>query len=373
MLLSFVALNIVSFSPQIASDQGLNQLAERLRTENKLPNLYVTVVLNGRVYAAATGFQDEGQTVKAKVENQYRIGSVTKPLTSTLVLRLASAGKINLDTHVINFFPEAKSKAQPEFLAGTVRNLLTHTFGLSSPGTGPFRSRRKEESESTFGVAVRRECIEKWFSESPAGPRGEYKYSNNGYCILGSICELVGGKPFDELIAKEVFAPLGMSGAGVGMPSKTLSESNPWYFPHKDGRAATPFPPIPGNDQGPTTPSQGGAYWDSASAGRFILETIRLYGGESRFLPRELSQMMFSPQLGQKSRTAVWETWQEGRFGIAFTHNGANSDQRGAWNCSHIRIVPKAKFGMSVTTTAGFSGDFGRLCNTIQQYALGQS
>lgn len=353
-------------------DKGLNQLTERIRQESLLPNLYVTVVYGGKVYASAAGFQDPAKSKAATVQDRYRIGSVTKPLTSLLTLRLAAAGKIKLDDPFINCFPEVKTVSGEPFSKATVLNLLTHTSGLSGPGTGPHRGRAKDESLESYGIAARLECIPKWLSERPVGPIGEYVYSNNGYCILGSLCEKVGRASFASLMKSEVFDPLGMTGAGIGMPSAEESVGHPWYFPVRDGRPGTPFPPTPKHDQGPTAAPQGCAYWDSESAGRLMLEMIRLSRGSSQFLPRDLAKGVLSPQLGLKSRTLAWESWQEGRFGLALNHNGQNADHRGPWNITHTRILPSVGFGMSVTSTSAFSGNIVALSNKIQEFVLGQ-
>ncbi len=352
-------------------DRGLNQLAERIRQESGLPNLYVTLVYNGKTYAAAAGFQDPGRKRPATTRDRYKVGSVTKPLTSLLTLRLAASGKLKLDDPIIKHFPEAAQSANPQFLKATIQNLLTHSSGLSRPGTGPHRGRRQNEALEVYGTAARLECVPKWLAERPAAELGHYSYSNNGYCILGSLCERVGKASFSALMKSEVFGPLGMTGADVGMPSSESSPEHPWHFPIKDGVAGEPFPSTPKHDQGPTAEPQGGIHWDSESAGRLILEIIRMSRGTSQFLPREYAKGVLTHQLGLPSRTLAWESWQEGRFGIALNHNGANADHRGLWNFTHTRILPSAGFGMSVTTTAGYTGDFVKLSSRFQEFVLG--
>jgi len=103
-----------------------------------------------------------------------------------------------------------------------------------------------------------------------------------------------------------------------------------------------------------------------------MLEMIRLSRGSSQFLPRDLAKGVLSPQLGLKSRTLAWESWHEGRFGLALNHNGQNADHRGPWNITHTRILPSVGFGMSVTSTSAFSGNIVALSNRIQEFVLGQ-
>jgi CubicO group peptidase (beta-lactamase class C family) len=122
--------------------------------------------------------------------------SVTKLITATVVLRLAADGRIGLDDPA-NAHLRAVRLGDD---AVTVRELLTHTAGLSSPGE--LFAEDVPELVTLTGPLVPR-----------SGPRGTFSYSNGGYGLLGQLIADVTGETYPEAAARLVLAPLGMSGA----------------------------------------------------------------------------------------------------------------------------------------------------------------
>ena len=56
-------------------------------------------------------------------------------------------------------------------------------------------------------------------AEKPAHPPGEkYAYSNVGYTIAGAMAEKATGATWEDLVKREVFEPLELTGAGFGPP-----------------------------------------------------------------------------------------------------------------------------------------------------------
>jgi len=352
----------------VLQDAKLDALTERLRVAQELPNLYVTVAFNGKIYGSAAGFRKDSTSAKSSLSDRFRIGSVTKPLTSVLILKLAAEGLIDLDRPFLDYFPEAARTARAEYKQATVARLLAHASGLSGPGTSAHSGRRAGEAEQAYRTRARLESVTKWVMEEPVGPVGSYTYSNNGFSILGSLAESVGRKSYSDLLREKVFAPLGMSGAGVGMPG---SKDDPWYAPLKGGKLESHIEPIPANDQGPTADAQGGVFWNCESAGRFLLDQINLFHRKASILPPDFALRVFTGAAPRSASTLVWSSWQEGRFGIAFVHNGQNSDHRGTWSNTHTRIVPNHGFAVSVSTATG-AGNMVELANDIQAFVLGK-
>ena len=69
----------------------------------------------------------------------------------------------------------------------------------------------------------------------------EYEYSNLGYMLAGCFLERVGEGTWEELIAKDVFAPLGMTSAGFGPPNTKDEEDQPWGHVILGGIALPPM------------------------------------------------------------------------------------------------------------------------------------
>src|SRR5262249_15209499 len=75
-----------------------------------IPGLNVAVAINGKiVYSEGFGYADLEGRVPAWPTTKFRIGSVSKPLTSAALMRLFEQGKIDLDAPIqkyVSSFPE---------------------------------------------------------------------------------------------------------------------------------------------------------------------------------------------------------------------------------------------------------------------------
>lgn len=357
----------------IRREAGLDKYLAEWRERENIPAAYLAVVVRGQFYGAVSGTLKRDNEAPATMENRFRIGSVTKPMTSTLVLLLASNGKLSLDAHPSRYLPELTRTMHPGYRDITLRHLLTHTAGLPRPGTGRGFGRKAGETAEQYAVRERRtNLIEEYFKDAPAQAIGEYAYSNNGYTILGTIAEAATGIPYERLMVETLFRPLEMLRSGVGLPGTKGVLSEPWYYAVKDGREQPPFEPIPANNQGACASPNGGIYTSIADSCRFMQSHLRWYGRRNDAGMRaDIRREMFEEPFGPK-RNLAWQTWQEGRFGIALTHSGQNSDHRGPWQCSNMRIIPGADFGIFLTTTNGIEG--GKVhtaVNELQAYILG--
>src|SRR5450830_1289308 len=102
----------------------------------------VLVARDGQpIYQAAFGMAQPAWKVAVTNDSVFRIGSLSKPLTATLVMRLVEIGRIKLDETVGTYLPAAYAGTDAGKI--TVRQLLAHTSGLAdvpSRYTDPFWS-----------------------------------------------------------------------------------------------------------------------------------------------------------------------------------------------------------------------------------------
>ena len=92
------------------------------------------VLKNGEVvYHRAAGFADREAGRLMRQDTIFRFASLSKPIVSLALLRLAEDGRLNLDDPVTKYLPEFTPQladgTTPEI---TLRQILTHTAGLSS-------------------------------------------------------------------------------------------------------------------------------------------------------------------------------------------------------------------------------------------------
>lgn len=171
----------------------------------------VLVARNGRpVYQAAFGLAQPAWGVSTGMDTVFRIGSLTKPFTATLVMRLAEMGLIDLDGTVGHYLPALYADSDAGRI--TVRQLLAHTSGLAdlpSRYTDPFwrSDARRYYTHEQFA--------REWIPRALAGDAGAWRYNNNGYYLLGLIIEAVTRKSYAENLAQYIFEPAGMHHSGL--------------------------------------------------------------------------------------------------------------------------------------------------------------
>ncbi|MFD6417170.1 serine hydrolase domain-containing protein [Streptomyces sp. NPDC060194] len=131
------------------------------------------------------------------------IGSFTKVLTGTALVRMAESGLLGLDDPVERWLPAAPGTGI------TLRLLAAHTSGLPRlpPGVhGPRSDPYARFTEEVLGgmlISLDR------LTASPAGERAEY--SNFGYAVLGAALVAAAGRPYEELLRAHVLEPLGVA------------------------------------------------------------------------------------------------------------------------------------------------------------------
>ena len=168
------------------------------------PGCAVGVLEEGELaFARGYGMANLDHGIAITPRTIFRIGSVSKQFTSTVVVLLAQEGAFSLDDEIRTFFPEI-----PEYDAPiTVRHLLHHTSGI----------RDYLELMSMRGVgdeaAYSEEDVVKLLARQKAlnfTPGSDYAYSNSGYLLLSRLVERATGRTLREEANRLLFGPLGM-------------------------------------------------------------------------------------------------------------------------------------------------------------------
>jgi CubicO group peptidase (beta-lactamase class C family) len=148
------------------------------------------------------GYGMANTTTPNMATTRFRIASITKQFTATLVLRLHEQGRLNIDDGICNYI-EACPNAWGQV---TIRHLLAHSSGI--PDYTEYR-----DFDATQAIPTTREALIARFRDQPLQftPGSSFKYSNSGYILLGAILEYVTGTSYDELLRGEITAPLGLN------------------------------------------------------------------------------------------------------------------------------------------------------------------
>lgn len=168
----------------------------------------VLVAENGMVvYKGAFGLANREWNIPNRTDTKFMLGSVSKPLTATLMLIQVQKGLIKLDKTIADYLPEFKNKPAAKI---SIKQLLSHTSGI--PNYDIIKDFFPRISRQNFT----REDYVKIFMDSALAfePGSRYAYSSWGYFTLGYIMERVTGKSYSQLMKEDIFDKLQMNNSG---------------------------------------------------------------------------------------------------------------------------------------------------------------
>lgn len=159
-------------------------------------------------WTKAFGVSDVQTNSPMTTDSRMRVGSVTKAIVATIVLRLVEAGEFHLDDAVHTLLPEL-----PVNQAVTVRQLLNMTSGLPDYTSEEF-------VEGLLGAPSRVWVPEKLLeiafkNQQHFEPGTAWEYCNTNYIILGLLIERISDARVEDIAQSTIFDPLGMQGTAL--------------------------------------------------------------------------------------------------------------------------------------------------------------
>jgi len=152
----------------------------------------------------AAGLGDLARKTPMRAENHFKIASLTKTFTATVLLQLVSEGKLSLDDSVQQRLPGVV----PNGGKITIRQLLNHTSGLYDFELDP-RYLKPYLAGSFAHYWSPRRLVEFGVSHKPLfAPGRGYSYSNTNYVVAQLIIERVTGRTIGPEFERRIFAPL---------------------------------------------------------------------------------------------------------------------------------------------------------------------
>jgi CubicO group peptidase (beta-lactamase class C family) len=193
-------------------DSLFNKLAENDKAMGSL-----TLSKNGTVvYSKAIGYSlISDQEKKASTPlTKYRIGSISKMFTTTMIFQLVEEGKIKLTNTLDTYFPTI-----PNAKKITISNLLNHRSGIHNftddPSYTALMTQPKTQSEM---LAI--------FSKNKADfqPNEKASYSNTNFVLLGYIIEKITKQTYSKNLNDRIISRIGLSNTYYG--GKTNPKNN---------------------------------------------------------------------------------------------------------------------------------------------------
>jgi serine beta-lactamase-like protein LACTB len=160
------------------------------------------------VWATAIGYSHLAGATPATLQTRYRIGSVSKSVTSVLLARLVDGGTVSLDDRVGAHFPDVPgSAATLEQLASHMGGVRHYTF-TSAGALLREQFGRKHYADAASALPM--------FIDDPLefAPGTAFAYSTHGYTLLAAMLERAGGSDFLSLLRASVTDLLGLASIG---------------------------------------------------------------------------------------------------------------------------------------------------------------
>src|SRR5262249_15197859 len=132
----------------------------------------------------------------------FQIGSITKTMTATIVMRLVEMGKLDLGTPIRAYLPDLRLSDEAGAARRTMRHLLTHVGGWEGDYLIFADTGRGDDALARF--------IAKMEGAPQLTPLGEvWAYNNAGFYIAGRVIEAVTGQSYEMAAKKLQLVPLG--------------------------------------------------------------------------------------------------------------------------------------------------------------------
>ncbi len=184
-------------------------VSKKMKKHNVFGANVSVIIDNDLAMDKGFGFSDSENTKSTESDTRYPIGSVSKVVTLTAVLKLYSDGIIDIDrtyTDYVSDFTMKKHFSGP--INFTVRHLLSHYAGLPRLRAKGFLKKEYLPLDSLLRDSRNEYLI------APAGK--VHQYSDWGTDLLALLVQRVTKMPYEEFVVSHIFKPLDMNNSGFG-------------------------------------------------------------------------------------------------------------------------------------------------------------
>lgn len=152
----------------------------------------------------AYGLADIENQRKADTSTVFEWASISKLLVYTSVMQLVEQGKLDLETDIKEYLPEAFLKKLKYDDPITLMNLMHHNAGWEDQTAAEVYYYSENETLE-LGETLRKNEPKQIYK-----PNSIVGYSNYGVALAAYIVELQSGQPFYEYVNEHIFKPLDM-------------------------------------------------------------------------------------------------------------------------------------------------------------------
>lgn len=211
--------------------RSVQDALDALARRHQVPGATLAIGLGDEVFDFATGVVNVDTGVETTTDSVFQIGSITKPLTTTLVMQLVDAGQVKLDDPVIRYLPDFALADRTAASQITVRHLLTHTSGIQGDHFQSF-GRGDDAIEKYVASLADIDLVHR--------PGQFWSYCNAGFVVAGRLTEVVTGSPFCQLVKEQICRPLGLEQTTVLLEDTVTRRCAVGHVPGPGGKPVIP-------------------------------------------------------------------------------------------------------------------------------------
>ncbi|HEY0380327.1 MAG TPA: serine hydrolase [Pyrinomonadaceae bacterium] len=307
----------------------LEKLIPQLMADGGVPGLSVLLIHDNKVFwQHSFGVTNVETKQPVTADTVFEAASLSKPVFAYGVLKLADAGKLDLDTPLVKYLPGAYVESDERLNQITARIVLSHRTGFPN-------WRRGDKLTINFT------------------PGERFSYSGEGFVYLQKVVERLTGGPLDAFMRKTVFGPLGMT-----------SSSYVWQAAYESRKAYghDPFGSITGRRKPAEANAAASLHTTLEDYAKFVT-AVMTGAGLKKKSAREMltpyvkvqegcTDCVSNPTNGPLSQAVSWGLgWglQHTSDGDSFWHWGdSNNDAQ-----AYVVAFPKRKLALMVFANSG--------------------
>ncbi len=330
-----------------------------------IPGLAIVVIKDDKpVFIKAYGIADRESGRKANADTLWYIASSTKSFTALAAAMLDAEGKIKFSDPFSKYTPNITFRNNIPAMI-TVRDLLTHTSGLSN---GALVDRL------AYSGQIDQREIDHAFAEATTfkdASYGKYAYTNLGYNIYGLMLHYTLGKKWQDVLQKRVFAPVGLKHTTAYRSTAAKNKWNvaaPYVLDTPSGKIVRSVLDKTDNNM----QSAGGMFMSISDLGRWI--NVNMNDGKLNGKQAVSAELMREVHTGYTQSTRNEPPFSgDGEYGLGWQigkyrdekviyHHGGFPGYR-----SHVSFMPDKKIGVGVLVNNNLAGSL--VADMVATYA----
>ncbi|MEK5246840.1 serine hydrolase domain-containing protein [Bacillus sp. FSL R9-9530] len=215
----------VSISSHTSTKRDRNSVKQAMQDTLHLgfPGILVKTSEGGKTWGYAAGVANLSTKKPMETDFRFRIASVTKTFTATVVLQLAGENRLNLDDSIEKWLPGVIQGNGYDAKQITIRQILNHTSGIAEYS----RTKEADFFKNRNKSFTAEDLVKLGLSLPPDFAPGKgWSYSNTGYVLLGILIEKVTGNSYAEEIENRIIEPLKLSNTFLPGNSSVIPGTN---------------------------------------------------------------------------------------------------------------------------------------------------